>query len=71
MIGVTNMATFSGNSFASVLGVISPKIRTVTVEIIVDIVAARLAELTKISVNSNVDIVASVRLTMLLPIKMV
>ena len=70
-MGQTNIATFSGDSFASVLGVISPKISTVIVEIIVESVAARLAEDFMISENSNVEIVAKVRFTMLFPIKIV
>ena len=56
-MGQTNIATFSGDSFASVLGVISPKISTIIVEIIVERVAARLAEDFMISENSNVEIV--------------
>ena len=71
IIGATNIATFSGNSFARVFGVISPKISTATVEIIVESVADKLSEFVIIELNKRVDIVASVRFTMLLPIKIV
>ena len=41
IIWLTPEANFSGYSFASVFGVISPKISTITVETIVETVAAR------------------------------
>ena len=43
MIGAENMANASGDSFAMLFGVTSPKMRMMTVMTIVDTVAARLA----------------------------
>ena len=68
MIGAENIASFSGQSFATFFGVISPKIRTRTVRTTVETVAPMSPySLTK----STVPIDAAARLTMLFPISIV
>ena len=67
--GETAVATVSGISFARLLGVTSPKIRTTMVSTKVDTVAPRSGSSRR--VNSTVPMDAAAMLTILLPMRMV